>query len=144
MKNSPRIRKLIKQFEGLRLESYQDIAGVRTIGYGHAMPPGPKLVWTKLQAERMLDADMKLAADAVRRLVTVPLTQGEFDALTSFTFNLGQGSLAKSTLLKHVNAGKTALAAGQFSKWVNAGEKPVKGLKERRRIERSVFLNLPW
>ena len=141
---SPRIAKLVKQFEGLRLQSYKDVAGHRTIGWGHLLPPGPVEVWTKEQAERVFAKDLADHARAVDDLVTVPLHQYEFDALVSFVFNVGSGAFAKSTMLKMLNQKQYGRVPGQFGRWNKAGGKVVKGLTERRRIERAIWLNEPW
>ena len=91
---------LIKEFEGLRLKAYRDPVGVLTIGYGHTgsdVKVGQVISQTR--AEQLLKGDTGWAQDAVRRSVKVPLSQGQFDALTSFTYNLGGGALASSTLV---------------------------------------------
>lgn len=130
---------LIKASEGLRLTAYRDSAGILTIGYGSTggIKPGQKI--TPEQAEAMLVDDLDEAADAVRKLVTVPLTQGQFDALCSFVFNLGAGRLRDSTLLRLLNQGKYGEAAAQFRFWVMAGGKPLPGLIKRRAAERALF-----
>lgn len=130
---------LIKASEGLRLTAYRDSAGILTIGYGSTggIKPGQKI--TPEQAEAMLVDDLDEAADAVRKLVTVPLTQGQFDALCSFVFNLGAGRLRDSTLLRLLNQGKYGEAAAQFRFWVMAGGKPLPGLVKRRAAERALF-----
>lgn len=130
---------LIKASEGLRLTAYRDSAGILTIGYGSTggIKPGQRI--TPEQAEAMLVDDLDEAADAVRKLVTVPLTQGQFDALCSFVFNLGAGRLRDSTLLRLLNQGKYGEAAAQFRFWVMAGGKPLPGLVKRRAAERALF-----
>lgn len=130
---------LIKASEGLRLTAYRDSAGILTIGYGSTggIKPGQKI--TPEQAEAMLVDDLDEAAEAVRQLVTVPLTQGQFDALCSFVFNLGAGRLRDSTLLRLLNQGKYGEAAAQFRFWVMAGGKPLPGLVKRRAAERALF-----
>ena len=132
---------LIKGFEGLRLSAYQDSAGVWTIGYGHTgnVKPGDRI--TQAQAEDLLQKDTAWAQQAVRDQVKVPLTQGQFDALTSFTFNLGAGALAKSTLLNKLNAGDYAGAQAEFGKWVHAGGQVLQGLVRRRAAEAELFGN---
>jgi len=132
---------LIKGFEGLRLSAYQDAAGVWTIGYGHtgSVHPGDRI--TQAQAEALLQKDTAWAQQAVRDQVKVPLTQGQFDALTSFTFNLGAGALAKSTLLRKLNAGDYAGAQAEFGKWVHAGGQVLQGLVRRRAAEAELFGN---
>jgi spore coat assembly protein SafA len=132
---------LIKGFEGLRLSAYQDSAGVWTIGYGHTgnVKPGDRI--TQAQADELLQKDTAWAQQAVRDQVKVPLTQGQFDALTSFTFNLGAGALAKSTLLSKLNAGDYGGAQAEFGKWVHAGGQVLQGLVRRRAAEAELFGN---
>lgn len=144
---------LTEQFEGCRLTAYQDSVGVWTIGYGHTGPDVYKgLTITQDQAEALLMQDIAKAAAAVNRLVRLDragdpdtdglpdLTQEEFDALVDFTFNLGAGNLAGSTLLKKLNAGDIEGAAAEFPKWVHAGGKVLAGLVKRRDAERALFL----
>ncbi len=130
---------LIKGFEGLRLGAYQDSAGVWTIGYGHTgnVQPGDRI--TQAEADALLQQDTAWAQQAVRDQVKVPLTQGQFDALTSFTFNLGAGALSRSTLLQKLNAGDYAGAQAEFGKWVNAGGQVLQGLVRRRAAEAELF-----
>lgn len=130
---------LIKGFEGLRLNAYQDSAGVWTIGYGHTggVRPGDRI--TQAEAEAYLRQDTGWAQQAVRDLVRVPLSQGQFDALTSFTFNLGRGALEGSTLLRKLNAGDYAGAQAEFGRWVHAGGEVLQGLVRRRAAEGDLF-----
>ncbi len=131
---------LTEQFEGLRLTAYQDSVGVWTIGYGHTgSDVQPGLTITQEQASALLQQDVAGAVAAVNRLVTVTLTQNQFDALVDFTFNEGQGNLASSTLLRELNAGNTAGAAAQFLVWVYAGGVQVPGLVKRRQAEAALF-----
>lgn len=130
---------LIKAAEGLRLTAYRDSAGILTIGYGSTGGIKSGQTITREQAEEMLVDDLDEAADAVRKLVTVPLTQGQFDALVSFTFNLGAGRLRDSTLLRLLNQGKYGEAAAQFRFWVMAGGQTLPGLVKRRAAERALF-----
>lgn len=133
---------LIKGFEGLRLTSYRDSTGVWTIGYGHTGSDvhGGQTI-SRARAEQLLKNDTGWAQDAVRRLVKVPLSQGQFDALTSFTFNLGAGALGSSTLLKKLNAKDYAGAQKEFGKWVHAGGVVLQGLVRRRAAEAKMFGN---
>lgn len=130
---------LIKASEGLRLTAYRDSAGILTIGYGSTGGIKPGQTITPDQAEAMLVDDLDEAAEAVRQLVTVPLTQGQFDALCSFVFNLGAGRLRDSTLLRLLNQRKYGEAAAQFRFWVMAGGKPLPGLVKHRADERALF-----
>ncbi len=128
---------LLKQSEGFRSHSYNDVNGFPTIGYGHRLldhesfPDG----LTEPQAAGMLATDVRCAEQAVARLVKVPLTQGQFDALVDFCFNLGAGRLASSTLLKALNGGRYAHAAEQLLHWDIAGGEENAGLKARREAE---------
>ncbi|ODT97415.1 MAG: muraminidase [Rhodanobacter sp. SCN 67-45] len=130
---------LIKAAEGLRLTAYRDSAGILTIGYGSTGGIKPGQTITPEQAEAMLVDDLDEAADAVRKLVTVPLTQGQFDALVSFTFNLGAGRLRDSTLLRLLNQGKYGEASNQFQYWTLVGGVRLLGLVRRRKAEADLF-----
>ena len=132
---------LIKHYEGLRLTAYQDSVGIWTIGYGSTAGIIKGMVITEAKAEAFLQQDLETSEQAVSKLVTVPLDQNEFDALVSFVFNLGQGALAKSTLLKKLNALDRSGAASEFLKWNRAGNKPLRGLTIRRESERRLFLS---
>lgn len=144
MRPSPAAYDLIKQYEGLRLHAYQDSAGVWTIGWGHTGDVRRGQSITVHQAGALLALDIGIAAAAVNRHVEAPLNQGMFDALTSFVFNLGEGRLASSTLLKKLNLRDYHAAAAEFPKWVKAtvrGKKiTLPGLVRRRAAERSLFL----
>lgn len=131
---------LIKRFEGLRLEAYRDSVGIPTIGYGHTHGVKMGDVITGAQADAFLREDLKVAELTINANAKVKLTQGQFDALASFVFNLGSGNFAKSTLLEKLNTGDYAGAADEFEKWVNAGGKKSPGLVKRRAAEREVFL----
>ena len=128
---------LIKTSEGFRSQVYQDVVGIPTIGYGHRVLPGesfPNGV-DEAQATAILTNDVQGAEQAVTRLVTVALTQGQFDAFVDFCFNLGEERLAESTLLKDLNAGQYDAAAQQLLLWDHAGGVVVAGLKARRQAE---------
>lgn len=137
---------LIKKYEGLRTEAYRCPAGIPTIGYGHTgtvdgkkIEMGMKI--TEKKAEKLLREDLQRFEKGVSDCVQVPLTQGQFDALVSFSFNLGVGSLQSSTLLKLLNQGKYKDAAEEFGKWVKAGGKILDGLVKRRADEKKLFLS---
>lgn len=130
---------LIKQFEGLRLQSYRCSAHVWTIGYGHTAGVEPGDIITAEQADALLLEDVIEAERSVNRYISAPLTQHQFDALVSFTFNLGSGNLRTSTLLKKLNAGDYPGAAREFLRWVNAGGKKLPGLLRRREAEKTLF-----
>jgi lysozyme len=128
---------LIKRSEGFRSRMYLDVAEIPTIGYGHrllAHESYPNGV-TEERATEMLDEDVRQAEQAVERLVKVGLTQGQFDALTDFCFNLGAGRLASSTLLKTLNGGRYEAAREQLLRWDLAGGEVNSGLKTRREAE---------
>tara|TARA_R100001198_G_scaffold51472_1_gene28829 strand:- start:25 stop:546 length:522 start_codon:yes stop_codon:yes gene_type:complete len=130
---------LIKEHEGLRLDAYLCPAKVWTIGYGHTgdVHPGQRI--TEAMADLLLQADLKSFERAVSASVKVPLTQGQFDALVSFTFNVGAGAFRLSTLLRVLNEGDYRAAAKQFDRWVHGGGKVLPGLVRRRRDERALF-----
>jgi lysozyme len=132
---------LIKQQEGFRSRTYLDVAGFPTIGYGHRLiNPGsfPDGI-SEIEAAEILASDVRDAEQAVERLVKVPLTQGQFDALVDFCFNLGSGRLASSTLLKVLNGGRYADAAEQLLRWDQAGGKECPPLKARREAELALW-----
>jgi len=134
---SPAGLALIKRSEGFRARVYRDMAGIATIGWGHRLlhpdsfPDGV----TPDLAEHILACDVDDAEEAVHRLVHVPLTQGQFDALVDFVFNLGAGRLASSTLLHDLNAGHYVHAALELLRWDHAGNKELESLKTRREAE---------
>jgi lysozyme len=136
---------LIKSFEGLRLDAYICPAGVPTIGYGTTKVNGQSIkvpsTITESQANDYLKSDVKSFEQAVNSAVSVPVTQNQFDALVSFTYNLGPGNLRSSTLLKKLNARDYAGAADEFPKWNKSGGKELAGLTRRRNAERDLFLS---
>jgi GH24 family phage-related lysozyme (muramidase) len=134
---------LIKSFEGLSLNKYQDIVGKWTIGYGHLILPDEvfNVALTEAQAETLLRRDLAVSEKGVNQYVLVPLTQNQFDALVSFTFNLGVGNLKSSTLLRVLNAHQYQSAADEFLRWDKAGGKQVAGLTRRRAAERALFIS---
>ena len=128
---------LLKKSEGFRDRVYADVAGFRTIGFGHRLSPLENYAngITMDQGESILKADIATAEAAVERLVKVPVTQGQFDALVDFVFNLGAGRLASSTMLAYLNAGRQDAAAWQLLAWDHAGGHEIAGLKSRREAE---------
>ncbi|HAS1047769.1 TPA: lysozyme [Enterobacter cloacae] len=137
---------LIKQFEGCKLTAYQDSVGVWTIGYGWTQPVDGKPIRAGMTikqetADRLLKTGLISYESDVSRLVKVGLTQGQFDALVSFTYNLGARSLSTSNLLRKLNAGDYAGAADEFLRWNKAGGKVLNGLTRRREAERALFLS---
>ena len=138
MKTSDAGLNLIKQFEGLRLGAYKDSGGVPTIGYGHTATAKEGQKITKADAERLLQGDVASAEEAVKRLVKVPLSQNQFDALVSLTYNIGSGGFAGSTLLKKLNAGDKDVTK-EFIKWSKDGDRRLPGLVSRRKEEAKLF-----
>ncbi|HED1491313.1 TPA: lysozyme [Enterobacter hormaechei subsp. steigerwaltii] len=137
---------LIKQFEGCKLTAYQDSVGVWTIGYGWTQPVDGKPIRAGMTikpetAERLLKNGLVSYESDVSRLVKVGVTQGQFDALVSFTYNLGARSLSTSTLLRKLNVGDYTGAADEFLRWNKAGGKVLNGLTRRREAERALFLS---
>lgn len=133
---------LIKEYEGCKLKAYRCSAGVLTIGYGSTGSHVKEgMVITQAEAESLLKKDLVRFEEGVNSVVSVPMTQGMFDALVSFSFNLGLGNLKSSTLLKKVNAGDKAGAANEFLKWDKAGGKVLAGLMRRREAEKRLFLS---
>ncbi|MBH2708082.1 lysozyme [Serratia marcescens] len=137
---------LIKRFEGLELEAYQDSVGVWTIGYGWTqavdgkkIAPGMRI--DQATADRLLKCGVVQYEQGVNQLVKVRITQRQFDALVSFAYNLGLRSLSTSTLLRKLNDGDKQGAADEFGRWVNAGGKRLDGLVTRRAAERRMFLS---
>ena len=128
---------LIKRSEGFRGQVYMDAAGLPTIGYGHRVTPAESFPGgiDEAQASAMLTKDVLEAEREVARLVRVLLTQGQFDALVDFCFNLGVGRLAASSLLRELNAGQHAAAGKQLLRWDYAGGEVNAGLKARRESE---------
>lgn len=130
---------LTEGFEGCRFLAYRDQVGRLTIGFGHTSGVKEGDRCTPEEAEAMLVADEAWATAFVNHIVKVNLTQGEFDALVDFTFNLGSGNFQSSTLLKLVDQGQFELAAKEFEKWDLAGGKVVAGLLRRRLAEEAEF-----
>lgn len=131
---------LIKEFEGVRLVAYQDQGGVWTIGYGHAqgdVKPGETIL--KEQAAAMLVNDIAEFERQVTKLLTIKVSDNQFSALISFAFNLGAGTLRRSSLLRHVNQGYFEMAADDFLNWNKVHGVVVEGLTRRRIAEKALF-----
>lgn len=130
---------LICRFEGFSPVIYICPAGYPTIGYGHLITEANKEQFLdgvdEDEALELLRQDVGVAERAVLRLISVPLTQGQFDALVSFTFNLGAGALQRSTLRRKVNREEHDDVSAEFMKWVWAGGRKLKGLVKRRKAE---------
>lgn len=154
---------LIKSFEGIpdgdpetvNIDPYLDPVGIWTIGWGHAIwvnggflrgrenRGAAKALYpggiTVAQAEQLLRGDLLDVCRDVESLVEVPLTDNQFAALISFTFNLGTGNLSRSTLLRRLNEGDYEGAAVEFHKWNKAGGRVLQGLVRRRAAESELF-----
>lgn len=141
MKTSGAGLALIQHFEGLRLQAYQCSAGVWTIGWGHTAGVKAGDTIDTDTAKRLLVEDVAGVERQLEAVLKRPISQSQFDALVCFTFNLGIGSLSKSTLLKRVNEGDTASASDEFLKWNKAGGKALVGLTRRRMAERKLFIS---
>lgn len=130
---------LIKEYEGCRLTAYLCPAGIPTIGYGRTR--GVKLgdTCTQEQADDWLRDDLESVYSDIDALVEVPLTQGQFDALCSFVYNLGGPALRGSTLLRLLNAGDYEAARKQIPRWDKAGKVVLAGLTRRRAAEAAMF-----
>lgn len=133
----------IKSFEGFSSTPYQDVAGKLSIGYGHLIKQGESFPDTGIDeeaAQELLAKDTETAQKEVCDAVTADVTQNQYDALVSFTFNLGGGTLLRSTLLERLNNGDYAGCAAEFPKWNHAGGVEVAGLTRRRDAEMQLFL----
>lgn len=150
MKNNYRVSedgiKMLVEFEGEILKVYKDPIGLPTLGVGHLVtaaekkdyPVGKRI--TRAESRRFLREDLKRFEDAVNSLVTVPITQNQFDALVSLAFNIGEGGFKRSSVLRNLNNRRFSAAADAFLAWNKAGGKALEGLTRRRQTERSVFL----
>ena len=136
---------LIKRFEGLELQAYQDVAGIWTIGYGHTGPEvGPGMSITPQQAEQLLIEDLERFEPGVSEGLKVNVTQSQFDALVSLSYNIGVSAFQRSTALKRINKGDFEGAAEAITWWnkatINGRKQPVLGLTRRRSAEAALFL----
>ncbi len=137
---SPNGVDLIKSFEGFSAVPYADPAGIMSIGYGHKILPGELFdTITEDTGLALLRSDLFDTEQAVNELVTVPLNQNQFDALVSFTYNLGQGRLKESTLLQLLNDGDYQGASAQIIRWRFVGTTVSDGLYRRRQAEQALF-----
>lgn len=144
MKTSQAGIDLIHSFESLRLKAYPDPGSKDgkpyTVGWGSTGSDiGPGTVWTKEKADQRFASDLSKFEQAVSLLVKVPLNQYQFDALVSFTYNLGIGSLRTSTLLKMLNDGHYANAGLQLLRWTKNDGVEMAGLVRRRKAELKMF-----
>lgn len=146
MKLSAEGIRLIKRFEGVRNRPYRCSAGLWTVGVGHLIGDGKLLPdsWNRTFTEEEINAllirDLNRFERGVRMYIKVPLRQSEFDALCSFSFNLGLGTLQRSTLRQKINRNDKEGAAKEILKYCRAGGKIIKGLQRRREAEYKMFL----
>ena len=135
---------LIKKFEGCELDAYQDAVGIWTIGYGHIKGVKEGMQITKAQAEEMLVEELAEYENHVSNAVDNQLDQCMFDALVSWTYNLGPTNLNSSTMLKVLNEGKYEEVPAQIKRWNKAGGKVLEGLVRRREAEALLFEGKDW
>ena len=135
---------LIKKFEGCELEAYQDAVGVWTIGYGHTKNVKEGMTVSKEQADNMLLNELDEYCEHVEKAVTVDLKQCEFDALVSWTYNLGPTNLNNSTMLKVLNNKEYNEVPNQINRLNKAGGKVLQGLVRRREAEALLFEGKDW
>jgi lysozyme len=146
----------IKLDEGVKNKPYQCPALLWTVGVGHVIDPHHAKVpfadrkalpipdgWNRVlsadEIDEILRKDLARFEAGVLRLIKVKLTQGQFDALVSFSFNVGLGNLQNSTLRMKVNREDYAGAAEQFLVWTKAGGRVLPGLVKRRTHEKEMF-----
>ena len=140
-RNIDKLIELVSNFEGFSKKMYKDAAGYATIGFGHKMKEGEALdrVISKDEALSLLKDDLVTAMDAVELFVVVPLTDPQFNALTSFVYNVGVSAFKKSTLLRKLNDGDYASVPKELIRWIHADGKILKGLVNRREAEGKLF-----
>jgi len=147
MKVSDKCINMIKHHEGFVRKPYQDPIGLWTVGVGHLIGDGKKLPkeWNKEftdeEVDNILCEDLERFEIGIQRLTKVSLTQSQFDALVSFSFNVGLGNFQSSTLRSKLNRGDYEGASNEFPKWRKAGGKILKGLVKRRADEKNLFLS---
>ena len=139
MKISPNGLQFIKDAEGCKLAAYQDSVGVWTIGVGSTKGVHKGMTITQEQADALLESDLADVYPCIEAHVHVPLSQGQFDSLVSFIFNLGCGAFKGSTLLNLLNKSDYDGAAAQFKRWDHAGDVKLAGLTKRRLGEAEMF-----
>ena len=135
---------MIKHFESCKLTAYQDSVGVWTIGWGHTAGVKKGDNWTQDEADDILLNDLEKFEGYVNQYVTVPVTQNQFDALVSWTFNLGPGNLKSSTMLIKLNEKNYDEVPSQMKRWNKAGGKVLRGLERRRNAEAAMFSGKDW
>jgi lysozyme len=139
--------KIISQFEGLELEAYKDTGGIWTIGYGSTKNPYTGVIvkeGDKISKEAALDwlnKDIAQRQMALKKLIKVPVTANQLAALTSLAYNIGLGAFQGSTLLRLLNQkAPVQQVADQFLRWNKVNKVEIKGLTNRRILERQLFL----
>ena len=138
---SQKLVDMIKGFEGFREYPYTCPGGALTIGYGTTIKPGQHTSITKEQAEAILRKSISGFERSIKKLVKVPLNQNQYDALVSFTYNVGAGALQRSTLLKKLNDRDHQDAADELLRFTKSNGKVLQGLVKRREKERTLFLS---
>lgn len=139
MKATNNAIEIIKKNEGLKLTAYLDVVGVPTIGWGSTRGVKMGMTITRQQAEELLRKDVQVAENDVNSH-NIALNQNQYDALVSFTFNLGGGNLRSSTLLKKIKANPCdPTIRAEFDRWVYAGGKVMNGLVKRRKEEAELY-----
>ena len=135
---------LIKNYEGCKLEAYQDSVGVWTIGYGHIkdVKEGDKI--NQDEAEHLLKEEMPEYEGYINNMVEVPLEQCQFDSLVCWVYNLGPTNLKDSTLLRILNKGGYGGVGEQIKRWNKAGGEVLEGLVKRRQAEANLFEGKEW
>lgn len=136
---------LIEHFEGLRLDAYQDVAGIWTIGYGHTRGVTPGMRITAEQAQQSLQDDLQTAQGTVDQATAgTPANDNQFAAMVSLCFNIGSGNFSTSTVLREHRLGNYQAAADAFLLWnkatIDGTLQPVAGLTARRTAERQLYL----
>lgn len=133
--------KFITSFEGFSSKKYKDIAGYWTIGFGHKLLSGESFDngVTSDEAYSLFKTDIEPVESTINSLVTADINQNQYDALCSFTYNLGCGALRHSHLLTYLNNNDFSSAAAQFLLWNHSGGKVVDGLTHRRQAEQDLF-----
>lgn len=135
---------LLKYFEGCKTVAYQDSVGVWTIGYGHTKGVYEGMTITLPEANNMLVEELKEYESYVENMVTVDLTQEQFDALTVWVYNLGPTNFKNSTLLRKLNSGDYSAVPTEIKRWNKAGGKVLEGLVKRREAEAKMFVGQQW
>lgn len=139
MRHSGNATALVIEFEGFLPVAYQDGNKIWTIGYGHTLGVREGDTCDLATATEWLDGDLLVADDAIARLVTVPVTQNQWDALTSFIYNIGQGNFAASSVHLRINMGDFTGACEAIGMWNKVDHQVSAGLSRRRAAEQKLF-----